>query len=482
MSKSRLFIGSSVEGLPIAYAIQENLKFEAETTVWSQGVFNLSESTLESLLAVLESSDFGVFVFSPDDHVKIRGKNHLAVRDNVLFELGLFVGKLGRKRCFITIPDDKEFHLPTDLIGMTPGKFESKRSDGNMQAATGSVSHKIREAIIKLGPIHISNEKPEITSKIPEEIHEKKNDWVDYLFHKKNYKKAIELLKKKARYAKNVDEKNHLKGWICYAEFQKDPILGTKEYEKLIAENSSSNTAYIPYIENLFWINSFKKAIELCDIALSKCDRKITLTNLKAKCLWGLNQKEDANSLLENFLLSNPDPQLYLNLADNYIEQSENKKALDLLHKAFFILPNNEDLMYKFAKAAYGSNQKEICVFLYKELLSIKSDNSTYWCLLGNAYLDLEMDNLALSAYEKANELVKNKEAWILGNIGNLYNNKNLYDKAESFLKIALTVNEKSEYALKRLSSVYTSKQEENKRIEEIIAVAKTKINSEIIT
>src|SRR5688572_10112799 len=107
MAKPKVFIGSSVEGLSVAYAIQENLKFATESTVWDQGVFNLSESSLESLVKVLEESDFGIFVFTPDDYIKIRGKKDLAVRDNVLFELGLFVGRLGRNRAFIVLPDNQ---------------------------------------------------------------------------------------------------------------------------------------------------------------------------------------------------------------------------------------------------------------------------------------------------------------------------------------------------------------------------------------
>jgi predicted nucleotide-binding protein len=61
--KLRVFIGSSVESLEIAYAIQENLEHQAEPTVWPQGVFDLSKSTLGSLSEVLENTDFGIFVF-----------------------------------------------------------------------------------------------------------------------------------------------------------------------------------------------------------------------------------------------------------------------------------------------------------------------------------------------------------------------------------------------------------------------------------
>jgi chaperonin GroEL len=152
--KPRLFIGSSTEGLRIAYAIQENLDYEAEITVWPQGVFELSTTSLEGLMRGLEGTDFGVFVFTPDDLAVIRGQQYAVARDNVVFELGLFVGRLGRQRSFIVTPRGEDLRLPTDLVGLTPATYEAARSDGNLQAALGATCNQIRRAVQQLGRVH----------------------------------------------------------------------------------------------------------------------------------------------------------------------------------------------------------------------------------------------------------------------------------------------------------------------------------------
>lgn len=152
--KPKIFVGSSVEALGVAYAIQQNLEHDAEVTVWDQSIFDLTSYTLEALMKVLDEFDFGVFVFLADDIVRIRKRQFHAARDNVVFELGLFIGRLGKERSFIVVPrNQRDFHLPTDLIGLTPATFDPDRSDENLRAALGPACHAIRNAIRRLGPL-----------------------------------------------------------------------------------------------------------------------------------------------------------------------------------------------------------------------------------------------------------------------------------------------------------------------------------------
>ncbi len=144
-SKPRVFVGSSAEGLKIAETIQLGLEHDAEVTVWSQGVFDLTRGALESLVSASKNFDFAILVLTPDDVSLKRGVTANMPRDNVLFELGLFVGSLGRERTTIVHCRDEAIELPSDLAGVTTATF-ARRSDENLEAALGPVCTRIKRA------------------------------------------------------------------------------------------------------------------------------------------------------------------------------------------------------------------------------------------------------------------------------------------------------------------------------------------------
>lgn len=145
--KPTVFIGSSVEALDIAHTVQELLEFDCESTVWTQDVFKPSTTALADLYVRTRRSELAIFVFTPDDEIVMRGETTRVPRDNVIFELGLFIGALEPRRCFIVQPREVSMHLPTDLLGVTPLTYPTDRRDKNLLAAMGPASNQLRRAI-----------------------------------------------------------------------------------------------------------------------------------------------------------------------------------------------------------------------------------------------------------------------------------------------------------------------------------------------
>lgn len=121
----KLFIISSSEAKHIAYAIREGLKADVFSTVWDDGVFFAGGYPLEALEKQVAESDFAVAIAEPDDIIRSRGRQSPTLRDNVLFELGLFMGKLSRYRAIVVHPRVKNLWIPSDLQGLTVIPYEA---------------------------------------------------------------------------------------------------------------------------------------------------------------------------------------------------------------------------------------------------------------------------------------------------------------------------------------------------------------------
>jgi predicted nucleotide-binding protein len=115
-----VFIGSSNEGTSIANEIYNHLvRKPVVPQPWTEGVFQASRTSIENLVNAAQQADFAALVLTADDMTISRGKAKPSPRDNVIFELGLFMGTLGRERVFILKPKGIDVRIPSDLLGIT---------------------------------------------------------------------------------------------------------------------------------------------------------------------------------------------------------------------------------------------------------------------------------------------------------------------------------------------------------------------------
>ncbi len=123
--KTRVFVASSTKSVVVAESLRQVLGSEdIQVIPWKDlGVFVLSEHTMESLEKAANQCHFAVFVLGPDDVIQTDDGGVFVPRDNVVFELGLFLGRIGRKRSYMLRPDGINIKLPSDLSGVTWAQY-----------------------------------------------------------------------------------------------------------------------------------------------------------------------------------------------------------------------------------------------------------------------------------------------------------------------------------------------------------------------
>lgn len=145
-SKPRVFISSSIEGLHIAETIQLGLEQVAACTIWTQDFFKTADKNIENIVNIAADFDYAIIVLTIDDILLRNDEERLGPRDNMVFELGLFTGTLGRAHTFMVICKDDPIHLPSDLVGVTVAMY-SKRSADNLLDALEPVCTQIKRVM-----------------------------------------------------------------------------------------------------------------------------------------------------------------------------------------------------------------------------------------------------------------------------------------------------------------------------------------------
>jgi hypothetical protein len=136
-----IFICSSgsEKGREVAAAIKSNFDKEADVDIWHENIFAKNKSNLSNLLNRASFYDFAIAVLTADDEAEIRDENFMVPRDNVLFELGLFMGRIGAYRTFAVA--EEGVRILSDFDGISISKFHWRE---NVVAAVGNSCNEIR--------------------------------------------------------------------------------------------------------------------------------------------------------------------------------------------------------------------------------------------------------------------------------------------------------------------------------------------------
>ncbi len=153
MNKPHAIVFSSRTSYPIAEAVKENLELQGFTAdTWKENFFDANNTApLNTFLKKLLCFDFAVLVLGADD---LRadaesGSTTPVPRDNVVFELGATMARMGTQKTFLLTPKEPRVTLPTYFRGLDPLTYEL-RDDENHVAGTGTACRHIRDRMNRL--------------------------------------------------------------------------------------------------------------------------------------------------------------------------------------------------------------------------------------------------------------------------------------------------------------------------------------------
>jgi len=149
--KIEIFVGSSKEAAEYDRNLRSILEnFNVRALSWHDDVFPPGYFNLQSLLKISTTVDAAIIIATPDDKTWYRDQMRMLPRDNILFELGLFISELGTQRTGIVhvIPSGQTeaAALPTDLGGLTTIQYHPDKPANN-EKLIGKWLDNVRSAV-----------------------------------------------------------------------------------------------------------------------------------------------------------------------------------------------------------------------------------------------------------------------------------------------------------------------------------------------
>jgi tetratricopeptide (TPR) repeat protein len=245
---------------------------------------------------------------------------------------------------------------------------------------------------------------------------------------------------------------------------------GLEYLEKLKDEFPTVPGFYVTMAE-IYSQNGFSnEAFKILDEGFTTATETNWLQQTKAILLEKHSRSDEALEVLNKMITDSVEEEFaYVKAAEILGERGRKDEALKLCEAGLKASPNSAKLLYKYGLLLMDASNNAATLTVFKRLTEIDAQNATYFGYLGNSYLNVGLKGLAIEAYERANELADGKQDWIIGNIGNLFNNQGLYPLAIKNLRSAVTMNPDSAYSHERLAAALKKDVEERTKASEII-------------
>ncbi|RWP76881.1 TIR domain-containing protein [Mesorhizobium sp.] len=487
--KPSVFIGSSSESLRPASTLQDALDYDTESVVWHQDGFPPSKYPLEALEKHLERVDFAVFLFTPDDVTLSRGEKRNTVRDNVLFELGLFIGRLTRSRTFIVKPRGVQLDLPSDLYGITPIEYEPARTDDNILASLGPAARKILELIRSLGPRVTSSEvgrlessggeareaaDAEVSNSDPVTLDEQseRSDYgfaywvataqkdpvrqrqVDTAFRESTLNDLAESLAEWEASTTYIRMLNGEPGTLQSIRDQVAKFPNSSQLHRILGDALShhgdiegASKSYSTALDHAGSIRDASPLVTRLLDAVSQSGAALNRSALRSQLLAlsrdDTNAEKSFSSAMRSLAASASLLQISQAIDEVRIKQ----------------VPDDSGLKFNLG-LAFDQRDADLSMVHY-ESIPTNERSATAWNNLGVAYSNLQMPGLAVSAYEMASE---KGETIADGNLANKLIQEGFFEKAREQAEKAIATPNHHNNVVTALSSIEEAQIEEEKK------------------
>jgi tetratricopeptide (TPR) repeat protein len=300
--------------------------------------------------------------------------------------------------------------------------------------------------------------------------------WYD-AFVENRYDDAVRLLESEHDQETNFERRVTTRSLIGHLKLRQNPAVGLAYFENLIGEYPTNEQPYYWWALAYRSRNLQEKCLAVIERGLGAVKRKARLLDLKSDCLRDVGRFDEAKGAALQGVNEDPEYESnYSNLATLYLREGDKETARTWYIQALEASEASEALLAEYARFLADNGYTAEAILRYIDLIGRAPKNPTYRALAGNAYLQAGLHSHALRAYKKANELAKEKEGWILANIGNIFTNLGLYAEAIEYFRRALELDVDSQYAHERLAQAQKSDAEANKKLQSLLDEARRSV------